>query len=201
MPTKKQPLKVPAKNPDTRAIEKRVRASTGNPKDTKAAVNWLLQHVRQAISGRIDKSMFQNVSRGREGIGRMYFFAYDPKHKDTLPYYDKFPLAIPIALYDDGFLGLNLHYLPPIARAKLLDQLMVYERNAGTPRAYMQLSYDMLNQVAKVKGYDACIKRYLTTHIKTRLIKVENEHWETAAMLPVQEFRKASKTTIWKGRK
>lgn len=200
MATKKTPS-TKATKADPQAIQKSVRANEGNPANTQQAVDWLLVHVRQALSGRIDKSMFKGVSRGREGIGRMYFFAYDPKTKDTLPYYDKFPLAIPIALYDDGFLGLNLHYLPPRARARLLDQLMAYERNAGTPRAYMQLSYEMLNQVAKVKGYDKCIKRYLTSHIKTKLIKVENEHWETAAMLPVQEFRKSSANKIWGGRR
>ena len=29
-------------------------------------------------------------------MGNMYLFAYDPKHKDTLPYYDRFPLIFPI---------------------------------------------------------------------------------------------------------
>ncbi len=193
--------KTTKKKADPNAIEKSVLASEGNPASTREAVDWLMLHVRQAMSGRVDKTMFKNVSRGREGIGRMYFFAYDPKTKEKLPYYDKFPLAIPIKLYDDGFLGLNLHYLPPRARARLLDQLMKFERNAGTPRAYMQLSYEMLDKVAKVKGYDQCIKRYLTTHIKTRMIKVEHEHWETAAMLPVQEFRKSTANKIWGRRK
>ena len=30
----------------------------------------------------------------RDLIGRMFMFFYDPKTKDTLPYYDKFPLVI-----------------------------------------------------------------------------------------------------------
>ena len=56
-------------------------------------------------------------------IGKMLFFNYDPKHKDTLPYYDRFPLIFPIELYDDGFLGINMHYLPPLFRARLMDAL------------------------------------------------------------------------------
>ena len=182
--------------PKKTTIEKKVK--TSQKKDTNDAVDWLKQHIRHALNGRVEPGTLSLQSKGREGIGRMYFFVYDPKLKASLPYYDIFPLVIPISLYEDGFLGLNLHYLPPIPRARLLDQLMKYERNAGTPRAYMQLSYEMLNSIAKVKGYDRCIKRYLTSHIKTRLIKVENDHWETAAMLPVQEFRGASKTKIWK---
>ena len=33
-------------------------------------------------------------SGGRRIIGSMQMFFYDPKHKETLPYYDRFPLSI-----------------------------------------------------------------------------------------------------------
>ena len=36
--------------------------------------------------------------------GRMYNFFYDPKHERTLPYYDRFPLAIMIAMTPDKVL-------------------------------------------------------------------------------------------------
>ena len=54
----------------------------------------------------------------------MNMFFYDPKHKDTLPYYDRFPLSVIIGPAKGGFYGLNLHYLPPVLRAKMLDALM-----------------------------------------------------------------------------
>ena len=57
-------------------------------------------------------------------IGKMCMFFYDPKHKDTLPFYDSFPLVIIIGKAKGGFLGMNLHYLPPLLRAKFLDALM-----------------------------------------------------------------------------
>ncbi|MEK9888327.1 MAG: hypothetical protein VW735_06270, partial [Gammaproteobacteria bacterium] len=62
-------------------------------------------------------------------IGRMYMFQYDPKGKDTLPYYDVFPLIFVLEKYSDGFLGMNLHYLPPVFRARLMDRLYQIERN------------------------------------------------------------------------
>lgn len=193
---KKTPTPPPSKGGK---IAKKVATSSGNPANTKAAVQWLMAHVRDAEQGRVvEKEVLKNVARGKQGIGCMYFFAYDPKFKATLPYYDKFPLVIPIELYSDGFLGLNLHYLPPMKRAQLLDNLMELERKAGTPQAFMQVSYAMLAKVAGVKGYDKCIKRYLTSKIKTRLIKIESDYWETAAMLPVQEFRGASSSAIWR---
>ncbi len=30
----------------------------------------------------------------RDVVGNMYMYFYDPKHKKTLPYYDRFPLTI-----------------------------------------------------------------------------------------------------------
>jgi hypothetical protein len=58
-----------------------------------------------------------------KSIGKMYTFFYDPKHKETLPYYDLFPLIFVVGPAAGGFLGINLHYLPPVLRAKLMDSL------------------------------------------------------------------------------
>ena len=56
--------------------------------------------------------------------GRMYTFFYDPKTKDKLPYYDRFPLIIMVKPAPGGFYGINLHYLPMGLRAKFLDALL-----------------------------------------------------------------------------
>ena len=56
-------------------------------------------------------------------VGNMYMFFYDPKTKDTLPYYDSFPLIVVVGPAEGGFYGINLHYLPPTLRAKFLDGL------------------------------------------------------------------------------
>ena len=67
-------------------------------------------------------------------IGKMYMFLYDPKHKDTLPYYDSFPLIFPIEFYGDSFLGINLHYLPPVMRARMVANPTESSRVVGTRR-------------------------------------------------------------------
>lgn len=186
----------------TKSIAKAVASKGSVTVTTQEAIEWLKFHMREQLNKkRIAGKTLTKTSPTSEGIGRMYFFAYDPKTKADLPYYDQFPLVIPIEQYKDGFLGLNLHYLPPMARARLLDSLIELTQKSGSSDAYMKLSYSMLSSVAKVKGYDACIKRYLTGHIKSQLIKVHEDYWEEAALLPVQEFRGASVGTIWKGRK
>ena len=50
-------------------------------------------------------------------------FVYGPKHAKKLPYYDTFPLVLPLERYSDGFLGMNFHYLPIPLRMRLLDRM------------------------------------------------------------------------------
>ena len=84
-------------------------------------------------------------SSGRRIIGSMQMFFYDPKHKETLPYYDRFPpLSIILKPAKGGFLGLNLHYLPPILRAQFLDALMDNVTSKKSEDAKFQLTTRLL---------------------------------------------------------
>ena len=84
------------------------------------------------------------VNRQNPLIGSMNMFFYDPKTKDTLPYYDRFPLVIIVGPAPKGFYGLNLHYLPPILRAKFLDALLEITNNkAYDEKTRFDISYNM----------------------------------------------------------
>ena len=65
------------------------------------------------------------VKTGKLEEGNMYMMFYDAKTKDKLPYCDRFPLVIPFDTVSvkNGFYGINLHYIAPIARVGLLEQL------------------------------------------------------------------------------
>lgn len=136
----------------------------------------------------------------RPMIGHMYFYIYDPKWKKILPYYDVFPLVIPIEYYPDGFLGMNLHYLPYILRAKLLDHLFSLEHSHvvnGKPEKYMAVSYGILKSLSNTPYFAPTIKRYLYSHVKSPFAEVLSDEWENAAFLPVEQFRKANKREVW----
>lgn len=191
-------LKPPPVNP----IEKKVRTATR--KDMESAIAWFYSEIKGELGAdgraksRIRRIPDKAFNPAKDAfIGGLFFYIYDAKHKDTLPYWDQFPLVIPVSLYDNGFLGLNLHYLPPIGRAKLLDLLAKYKRRALSPRAYMKLSYDMLKGAVQHDLFKPCVHRYLTTHIKSDLVKVSDEYWERAAMLPVQKFVGATSQQVW----
>jgi hypothetical protein len=131
--------------------------------------------------------------------GDMYLFYYDPKHKDTLPYFDRFPLVIPFRKVKGGFYGLNFHYLPPLLRVKLLDRLMVFSNTKGISESTrLKFKYQLIAGSAKFGWAQPCVKMYLNDHVKSRFAKIEPEHWVTAMMLPVERFAKANKEQVWR---
>lgn len=133
-----------------------------------------------------------------EIVGSMQMFFYDPKLKKELPYYDSFPLVIVIGPADGGFLGLNLHYLPPILRAKFLDALLEITNNKrydSTTR--FSVSYNLLKRAAKMKYFKPCVKHYLNDHVRSRFATVPAPEWEIATFLPTADFQKAGKTKVY----
>lgn len=134
-----------------------------------------------------------------EIIGSMYMFFYDPKHKETLPYYDTFPLVVVVGPAEGGFYGLNLHYLPPILRAKMLDALMDITTNKKyNDSTRFKMSYELLARTAKLKYFKPCFKHYLNEHVKSKFAMVPAPEWEIATFLPTAKFEKASINAVYK---
>ena len=139
------------------------------------------------------------VNKSNPLIGSMNMFFYDPKHKETLPYYDRFPLIIIIGPAKGGFMGLNLHYLPPILRAKFLDDLLtITNNNKCDETTRFQISYKMLQATTKMRYFKPCIKHYLFSQVKSRLARVHAPEWEIATFLPTADFAKASATSVYR---
>jgi len=135
-------------------------------------------------------------------VGRMYMFMYDPKHKETLPYYDMFPLIFVLERYKDGFLGMNLHYLPPLFRARLMDRLYTIQRQDNLRESKkLRLSYGFLNSAAKYKYFRPTVKRYLFNQVRSRYLWIPYDDWDIALMLPTQRFRKRQQAVVWKDSK
>ena len=154
------------------------------------AKDWFIGKARSAAGYR--KNIVGNDDRGRDSatIGKMYFFYYDPKTKDTLPVYDRFPLVFPIERYSDGFLGLNLHYLSQGERKALLNRLMEFKSNAKIDeRTRLRLSYDLISSTKKLASASRpCIKRYLFSQVRSRFVEITATEWEQAMNLPVELF-------------
>lgn len=137
--------------------------------------------------------------RNRFAPGKMYLFYYDPKTKDTLPYYDGFPLVIPVDRAEGGFYGMNLHYLPPVLRAKFLDSLMDITTNKKYDESTrFRVTYETMKRAEKFRFFKPCFKRYLSDHVKSRFAYIPPTEWEIATFLPAADWRKSSATAVYR---
>ena len=140
------------------------------------------------------------LNRPAMGIipGEMYLFRYDAKHKETLPYWDMYPLIFPFRRTEKGFYGLNMHYLPYRLRIILLDRLMDFRTNARlNEHTKLKFAWDTVKGLSRYELVKPCVHQYLTSHVKSPLKKIESENWVSALMLPVEGFMKESKEDVW----
>ncbi len=172
-----------------------------NPR-TKEAQDWFRKKAQQMRrvnrNDLLQDEQVKLVNRQNPLIGSMNMFFYDPKHKETLPYYDRFPLAIIVGPAEKGFYGLNLHYLPNVLRAKLLDALLdITNNNKYDESTRFQVSYKLLQASSKTRYFKPCYKHYLTAHVKSRLARVSAPEWEIATFLPTADFEKSSASNVY----
>jgi len=115
--------------------------------------------------------------------GHLYMFEYMAKMR-WLPYYDRFPLVYVIKSTKEEFWGANLHYLPVKKRILCVKKLM-----------------DGKIDIPKV-----CFHKYLHNHVKGLYIDLASEEWDTAILLPTEDFVKdvngvkfpINKEEVWK---
>ena len=173
-------------------------AKAGLQPRTNQARAWLRAKINDLKPSR--QTLLNDKGRMRDTtiIGRMYFYFYDPKTKESLPYYDRFPLVIPIEQYRDGFLGLNLHYIHPKQRILLLDELSEFANNSKYDASTkLRLSYDLLKRTGAIYQATPCIKRYLFTHVESRFLEITADEWDLACLLPLENFQKASTSKVY----
>lgn len=158
---------------------------------TEDSLQWFRTNVRDL------KIKPQVIMRGLEAVsntglkqGGVYMFHYDAKWKDTLPYWDKYPIVVPLELYSDGFLGINIHYISPSMRVPLLQKMFEFTKDNEELEgdARMLIDYDTTQLESELRNAGPCIKRYLTSHIGARITRVPKEQWETLMMMPTAKF-------------
>ena len=64
---------------------------------------WYRNRIRELGTPTQSELLRDGRLAGRFHVGRLNMFVYDPKYKNKLPYYDVFPLVLPIERYDNGF--------------------------------------------------------------------------------------------------
>ena len=137
-------------------------------------------------------------------LGEMNMFMYDAKFKKTLPYWDRFPLVIPI--YDRTlnyephaeFMGINFHYLSVPLRVVLLNKLVgLYVKNSVIDEDGLEafnkqtrlVIKDFSELILKSPTVLPCIKHYLNPYITSNIRRIKASEFIIACLLPLEDFK------------
>ena len=172
-------------------IQSVVKAAKGRPKSTA----WFRDKIAELGKPTATQLIRDGKRASRPFYGNLNMFFYDPELKNKLPYYDRFPLVLPLERYSDGFLGINLHYLPIPLRIRLLDELMDYSTDTNFDnKTKINTNYQQLKNVKLIKP---TLKRYLAGHVKSAFRRIDGDEFTVATLLPVQRFSKTSAAKVW----
>ena len=152
------------------------------------SVDWYRKNVAD-LSNRVTAAALMRSGKlnGIPSRGRLNFFFYDPKYKQVLPLYDRFPLVLPLETIPGGFMGLNFHYIRPVQRVSLLNNLQRFASGGMKASTRIDATYDGIKNVSITKNM---IKKYLYGHVRSSFLRVDFDEAALAVMLPVQQFRK-----------
>lgn len=168
------------------------------PARTQASREWFRDKAKNTRTNAESVLKAPAKLSGTFQVGQMAMFSYDPKHKETLPYYDRFPLIFPFNTFDGGFVGINLHYLPFKLRAVLMDSLYELVNNKKYDHTTkLNLTFARLNSASRFKYFKPCVHKYLNDHVRSRFLLIDSVEWDIAMMLPVHRFEKASAQKVW----
>ena len=172
------------------------------------SMRWYRQKVQDLLPTPQVRQMIREGIKNqkvtvRPNFGTMNLFYYRPKGAAKLPYYDIFPLVIPIGRrLNDGFVGLNFHYLSVPQRWLLLERLSMFQvpsqlDSFDTEEGAGEVMALFWSQIRRKRGVKPIVKRYLTRNIQSRFLKIELSEMLIALSIPMERFY----TGKWGGKK
>ena len=147
--------------------------------------NYFKNQVDKITSPGARALINQGKATIRPKYGVMNLFGYDPKLKQVLPLYDRFPLIFPIEPAKGGFYGINFHYLQPGARVAFLRQLSRF----ATDKNYDKNTRYNIGELSG-RYFKKTIKRYLFSQVRTSFLNITADEMAIAIFLPVARFEK-----------
>ena len=99
-------------------------------------------------------------------VGKFYLFEYDPKTKQQLARWDRYPLVLVTNIYQDGFMGANFHYT--------------------TEKQRMILAKKFLNNNVRIPL--KLLHRYIVNRADNLFFEVPESELVEFAALPIEQF-------------
>jgi len=196
-----------AKDPQIYDIIHGLREKEGIQARGARSILWFRKRIKEMYSRGdiLQRDILDDKSRQvgrffrRPMIGKMYMFRYAPKTRVDLEYYDTFPLMFLLKVNRNRILGINIHYMPYILRARLMIRLLTLPKNNNRfdRSTRLKISYEILKKTARLKMAMPLIRQYDRKRIRSRLIEVPSQDWNLATFLPMEAFKKAGRQDIW----
>ena len=107
-----------------------------------------------------------SVVVGQPIVGEVLLYQYSAKYAQSLPYYDKNPMTYIVAMENNAFYGVNLHYTKPANREGTLDFII------GD------------NDYTKLPGFN----KYLRSYVKGMFLQLKGEDVDKALGMRLERF-------------
>ena len=118
----------------------------------------------------------------------MFFYDPQPERKKNLLYFDMFPLVYPLRRMGDGFIGINVHYLPPAFRE---DFYNIFSRFATNDEIDEKTLYRATwSKISRFKVMRPLIRKYTYESVRSRFLVLDATEVPIALLLPLQRFVK-----------
>ena len=162
---------------------------------------WLKEKVED-LRPRPNSLITRNPEQRRNFplVGKMYLFLYEAENKNTMSYFDQFPLVIPIDTSNyrersrkrkrESFNGLNLHYTHPRHREYIIESLY---KNENFKINLYNLSRRRNGQLIK-----PLIKTYTLKFIRSKFLEIPLEEYDLALVHRTEKFTKKHKSVVWR---
>lgn len=178
-------------------IEKQFNKLTKNKirKYSEESMKWYSRYIPRSYNNVRTSVMFRDRKLWTKNpmIGKMYFFEYDALHKKTLPVWDRYPIIFPFKRWKKNqveyFTGINLHYLPPALRLKMMIALLSL-RNEKRYResTRLRMSWNLLKGLAGSELFKECVHTYRMDQMVSIFVEIPSQSWQTAVFLPLQRW-------------
>lgn len=105
---------------------------------------------------------------GQPIVGEVLLYQYTAKYAQQLPFYDRNPMTYIVAMDNNAFYGVNLHYTKPMNRSGVLDYILA-------DQDYTQLD-----------GFN----KYLRSYVKGMFLQLKGDDVDKALGMRLEQFVK-----------
>lgn len=147
----------------------------------------ILNYNKQSLPKRSEESRkwfdtkvksISNVESTKNIGNNIILFKHFGNEKQS--YQDVFPIIYPVDINKDSIIGFNLHYIPPIHRAYLMDNLI---KDLNKP---FNANNKFIKSLNAVQNFSSSMKKYSIKNIRSKIIQINPDEWKQTLFLPIQ---------------